>query len=323
MRDGTHYEHGWRGVVAMLLVPGTVALALTAAVLMMDAGVPPAAIPLPIAGVALVFVGLMERVLPWHRGWLRSQGDVGTDLLYLPTQSILAVLCAPAAAGIAIAFADTLASLTGGGVWPTHWPIAVQVVLASIVREFFDYWAHRSMHKVDWLWRLHATHHHPGRVYFLNGSRAHPLEIVYRFGFVGVVPLAMLGIEPRVLALTAVAALGADIYQHANVAIRLGPLSWLYSIGDAHRWHHSRARGEADTNYGNVYLFWDAVFGTRYLPRDREPPTDAGIEGLDAFPTTFFAQWISPWRWHEIVRASAADSPPVAAQDDRAPTRAA
>jgi hypothetical protein len=44
----------------------------------------------------------------------------------------------------------------------------------------------------------------------------------------------------------------------------------------------------------------DTIFGTRYLPKDREPPEKVGIAGLDAFPRGFFAQWISPFRWATI-----------------------
>jgi sterol desaturase/sphingolipid hydroxylase (fatty acid hydroxylase superfamily) len=164
------------------------------------------------------------------------------------------------------------------------------------------------MHEIPWLWRLHATHHSAPRLYWLNGTRAHPFEIALRFGLVGVVPLALLGIDARVLALTAVAALAADTFQHANIALRLGPLAWIYSIGDAHRWHHSRMRGEADANYGNVYLVWDAVFGTRYLPADREAPTEVGIEGLDAFPKGFVGQWLSPFRWSRIAEGTPGQS---------------
>ena len=101
--------------------------------------------------------------------------------------------------------------------------------------------------------------------------------------------MTQLGTSKDVLALTAVAVVVADAFQHANIAIRLGPLSWIYSIGNLHRWHHSRDRHEDDANYGNVYIFWDVVFGTRYLPGDREPPEQVGIEGLDAFSRGFFA----------------------------------
>lgn len=306
MRDATRHEGFGRKLLAAIAVPGAVVACVLLADAMMAAGVAPATTVLPIGIGMLGVVALLERILPWHRGWLSSQGDLSVDALYLPTQAIVTSLFRPLAASLTVAGSAALASLSPGGLWPDDWPVVAQVVLASAVRELFDYWAHRAMHEIPWLWRLHATHHSAPRLYWLNGTRAHPLEIALRFGLVGVLPLAILGVDPRVLALTSVAALAADTFQHANIALRLGPLSWIYSIGDAHRWHHARSRAEADSNYGNVYLVWDAVFGTRYLPADREPPTQVGIEGLEAFPKGFFGQWLSPWRWSRILAASAA-----------------
>jgi len=302
MRDGTRLESTAEKILAATAVPAAVVACLAIAEAMMRAGVAPATTVLPLGAGMLVVVALLERILPWHRGWLRSKGDLGVDALYLPTQIGVTSLLRPLATALSVAGAAAVSRFFPSGLWPHDWPVAAQVVLASVVREFFDYGAHRAMHEIPWLWRLHATHHSSPRLYWLNGTRAHPFEIALRFGLVGVVPLALLGVEARVLALTAVAALAADTFQHANIALRLGPLAWLYSIGDAHRWHHSRLRGEADANYGNVYLFWDAIFGTRYLPADREPPTEVGIEGLDAFPKSFFAQWLSPFRWSRINR---------------------
>lgn len=301
MRDGARLETTGEKILAATAVPAAVVACLWIADAMMDAGVAPATTVLPLGGIMLVVVALLERILPWHRPWLHSQGDLPVDALYVPTQIAVTSLLRPLATALSFAGAAALSSLAPTGLWPHHWPVVAQVLLASTVREFFDYWAHRAMHEIPFLWRLHATHHSAPRLYWLNGTRTHPFEIALRFGLVGVVPLALLGIDARVLALTAVAALAADTFQHANIALRLGPLAWICSIGDAHRWHHSRARGEADANYGNVYLIWDAVFGTRYLPADREAPTEVGIEGLDAFPKGFVGQWLSPFRWSRIV----------------------
>jgi sterol desaturase/sphingolipid hydroxylase (fatty acid hydroxylase superfamily) len=78
----------------------------------------------------------------------------------------------------------------------------------------------------------------------------------------------------------------------------------VFSIGELHRWHHSRALREADHNYGNSYIFWDAVFGTRFLPAGCTAPAQLGIEGLDAFPPGLLGQLLSPLRWSRIERAS-------------------
>jgi len=295
---------GARTAIAVLLVPASVLGGVWAALWGMDSGFDPAMVVFPISLASLVLVAVMERILPYRREWNRSHGDLRTDALYYLTQIFVGGLFAPVIGMLTIILGGWLSAHLGGWLWPTHWPVLAQVLLASVVREFFDYWAHRSMHRFDWLWRFHATHHSAQRVYWLNATRAHPVEIAYRFSFVWVLPLAVLGVPEEVLALATVTAIVADAFQHANIAIRLGPLSWIFSIGDLHRWHHSRLRRESDTNYGNVYIFWDVIFGTRFLPKDRKPPAQVGLGGMEAFPSGFFAQWISPFRWSQIRRES-------------------
>jgi sterol desaturase/sphingolipid hydroxylase (fatty acid hydroxylase superfamily) len=38
-------------------------------------------------------------------------------------------------------------------------PVWVMLPLAIVLLDFFAYLAHRSMHKIDWLWRVHRVHH--------------------------------------------------------------------------------------------------------------------------------------------------------------------
>jgi sterol desaturase/sphingolipid hydroxylase (fatty acid hydroxylase superfamily) len=88
------------------------------------------------------------------------------------------------------------------------------------------------------------------------------------------------------------------LVQHSNVDVRLGPLNWVFSMADVHRWHHSVHREEMNTNYGAVLLVWDVVFGTRFAPRDRtvEPSDVAGLDSVPEYPTGWFGQILSPFR---------------------------
>ena len=72
-------------------------------------------------------------------------------------------------------------------------------------------------------------------------------------------------------------------FQHSNLSTRCGPLSWFFSMAERHRWHHSSTAAEADHNHGQNLIVWDAVFGTRFLPRDLEPPSDVGLADLPDF----------------------------------------
>jgi sterol desaturase/sphingolipid hydroxylase (fatty acid hydroxylase superfamily) len=87
------------------------------------------------------------------------------------------------------------------------------------------------------------------------------------------------------------------MFQHCNIRLRLGPLNYLFSMAELHRWHHSLVLSEANSNYGNNILFWDIVFGTVHYPRDRSASADIGLHDLPGFPRTWLAQVLSPWRW--------------------------
>jgi len=78
---------------------------------------------------------------------------------------------------------------------------------------------------------------------------------------------------------------------------------------ELHRWHHSRSIEEANHNYGGNLILWDVLFGTRFLPRDREPPAEIGIGDLPAFPMGFWANLAAPLRWGRVERESGRCAP--------------
>jgi sterol desaturase/sphingolipid hydroxylase (fatty acid hydroxylase superfamily) len=291
-----------RRVFTAVVMPGTLAVAIGAALLAMANGVAPTVI-LPVVFVAaMAWVAWLERVLPYRREWNRAQGDLLADALYLPTTSAVIALVRPAMATVGVVVAGFVSERFGVGLWPHDWPLLAQLGLSWVVVELFAYWPHRWLHEVPWLWRLHATHHSPERLYWLNATRAHPLEHVFRSCF-NMLPLALAGASPELLALQTISDAVIGFFQHANVDIRLGPLNQVFSAAPVHRWHHSRSREEADHNYGDNFIFWDIVFGTWYRPRDREVEA-LGIAGLGAFPKSYLGQLAAPLRWRRIVEAS-------------------
>ena len=193
----------------------------------------------------------------------------------------------------------------GSSLWPAGWPLFLQLALALVIVEFFQYWVHRLQHEQDWLWRFHATHHSAPRLYWLNAARFHFVDTTL-LNFFYVVPLVALGAPEPVFVLWVIASSVHGICQHANMKVRCGPLNWIFSMAELHRWHHSRLVRESNTNYGQTLILWDVVFGTRFLPADREPPADIGIADLAAFPMTWWAQLWSPLRWARIKRESEA-----------------
>jgi sterol desaturase/sphingolipid hydroxylase (fatty acid hydroxylase superfamily) len=257
-------------------------------------------VPLAI-GYLVVIAG--ERFYPHVKDWNRSHGDVATDAAWWLSINGVGLALRPLAAFIALPIGGWLSARMGSDLWPSTWPLLAQRALAFVIVEFFHYWAHRLMHETDLLWRFHATHHSAPRLYWLNAARFHVVDIAFlNLGFL--IPLIALGADIRVPSLWMVASAIHGLFQHANMSVRCGPLNWIFSMAELHRWHHSKTERESNSNYGSNLIIWDIVFGSRYLPSDREAPTEIGIAGLAAFPMSWWQQLLSPFRWNAIKEAS-------------------
>jgi sterol desaturase/sphingolipid hydroxylase (fatty acid hydroxylase superfamily) len=238
-----------------------------------------------------LFFGL-ERWRPWRRRWLTGWSDLRVD-------APLILLAAPVGAlvvGPCVALAGRFARAADSGVWPDGWPLLAQAVLALALGDFVRYWFHRAEHAWLPLWRIHATHHSAERLYFLNGPRLHPLEIALS-GVLQTAPLVALGASQEALALQVVLTIAIGRFQHGNIALTLGPLNYIFSAPAPHRWHHARDPRTAACNFGGDVLVWDLLFGTFFLPKDREPGDDIGIPDGAEFPRTIGGVLASPFTW--------------------------
>ena len=262
-----------------------------------------ARIPLPWAmSVVNVAAGLAiigaELALPYRRRWRESRGDVKTDLAYLALTGVALLVAAAPLMSACAAAALWLGERAGGGIWPRHWPGAVQLALAMLVYELGSYVLHRASHHT-WLWRLHSVHHSVRRLHGLNAIRSHPIDF-----FLSVVvtsgPLLLLGVDPLVFAQLTVLGTVNMWLQHTNADMKTGWLDWLFVTPHIHRWHHSQVVGEQQRNLGAILIVWDIVFRTRLAPPDREPPEDVGtgheLAGAVAYPDTFLAQLAAPFQ---------------------------
>lgn len=301
---------GWMArfewILARTIFPLVLGAGVVWAMRRIESGIEPATAIVPPTIFAYVVIASLERLFYWNRSWLHSNGDLKVDIGHLLVSGLLTTgLLEIPVRLMSIALAAGLAGWVGGTLWPTTASLWIQLPLALVFGEFFLYWIHRLTHEVDWLWRFHAMHHSAPRLYFLNAVRFHPVDIAFS-SFSPMIPLIVLGADARLIALFGLVSAIHGLFQHANLVLVLGPLNWIFSMAELHRWHHSRLLEESNTNFGQNLIVWDIVFGTRFLPKDREPPSDIGIAGLPTFPMDYLGQLLSPLRWAAIKDASAA-----------------
>lgn len=253
-----------------------------------------AATYLPVVMTALL-ITLLERYLPEKHEWKPQATDIRTDLLYM---GLVQLLLPRALVFLATWLLLRMPWVGSADIWPRDLPVAVQLAMMLLLTEFFRYWLHRIAHEWPPLWRLHAVHHSAEKLYWLNVGRFHPLEKSLQF-LIDVLPFMALGVNENVLALYFIFYAVNGFFQHCNIRIEFGWLNYVFSTAALHRWHHSRAVEESCTNYGNNLIVWDLLFGTWFLPKQRQ----VGKLGPDRYPAGFIGQLAAPFRtWNQESR---------------------
>jgi sterol desaturase/sphingolipid hydroxylase (fatty acid hydroxylase superfamily) len=157
-------------------------------------------------------------------------------------------------------------------------PLWLRVILSFLIGEIGFYWGHRWNHEIPLLWRFHAIHHSAEHVDFLVNTRAHPIDMVFT-RLCGLVPLYIFGLASPIgrsgsLIPVLIILIGTvwGFFIHANVRWRFGPLEWLVATPAFHHWHHTNdGPAYINKNYSPMLPIIDRVFGTLYLPRNKQP----------------------------------------------------
>ncbi len=284
-----------RSVLPSILFPLTLTVALVAAYwLNQGRGLAPETAAILVTVGAGAWVWLWEFLLPYRQHWNRNDDDLGTDILHFLVIGALSRIIKPLYLLLLFPVVGFLNTHVGAdNLWPHDWPLLLQLALVLVLCEFGRYWFHRFSHQVPLLWNFHAVHHSPNRLYWLNAARFHPVERFY-LQVPELLPFILLGPSDTVLMLYLVVNSVHGFFQHSNIQTRIGWLNYVFSMTELHRWHHSKVIAPSDRNFGNILILWDLVFGTYYLPRDRE----VGSLGLmnPQYPKGYFGQLVAPFQ---------------------------
>ena len=174
-------------------------------------------------------------------------------------------------------------------------PMFLQVAIGIVILDFSaGYLAHRALHAFPALWRFHQVHHSDDFVDVTTTYRTHPVETVWRFLFV-IIPVWMIGIPALAVVIQRLVSAANGIFEHGNIHLwrpvdRVLSLVWV--TPNVHKIHHSRARIETNSNYGNVLTIYDRVFGT-FTPSEQAASVVYGLDEVDAVRSGSFGGLLS------------------------------
>ncbi len=258
------------------------------------------ALALPLAGAdesthfafwlsVLVLLTVLEMIIPARPDW---QGSLKEKLLVLGfvfvaffTYGVFEGVFDQSVFPLLVSLRENL----GLDIWPSHWPILVQVLLIFASYELVNYWYHRGAHQWGWLWKLsgHGAHHAFKNLTAINTFANHPFENVFLMlprmlvGF-------LLGGEVVSIAVGSLF-MATTIMAHSNLALNSKVIGWFFTTNRYHIHHHSMVREESNTNYGCACILWDRIFGTF---RDG----DTQETGIGSTQPTYTEMYLMPFR---------------------------
>ncbi|WP_420413272.1 creatininase family protein [Roseibium sp.] len=204
----------------------------------------------------------------------------------------------------------------GDGASAGLWPMIAFSFVLLIAFDFAIFFTHYLQHKVPILWEFHKVHHSAEVLTPITVFRMSPVDLLVTGAAVILCEsgaralwLMFVGPAPDILTIFGINAgiflfylLGYNL-RHSH--IWLSYPAWLsgHLVSPAmHQIHHSSEVRHWDKNMGLVFSWWDWLFGTLYIPKEKET-FKLGINGEEANPfhATHEMLW-KPfvWAWARI-----------------------
>ena len=134
-------------------------------------------------------------------------------------------------------------------------------VIAFLALDFAGYWVHRLAHTVNFFWNNHIVHH-SSEEFNLACALRQSISVYFRIYAFLLIPAALFGVPQQVIAVVAPLHLFAQFWYHTQHINKMGWLEYIIVTPAHHRVHHAINPEYLDKNYGQVFIFWDRMFGT-------------------------------------------------------------
>lgn len=144
-------------------------------------------------------------------------------------------------------------------------PLWLYFIAGLMMLDFLtSYLPHFIQHKVKWMWKFHLVHHTDTWVDTTTANRHHPGETVISMLFL-IAAIFITGAPAWLVILHQFIAVAFSQFTHANISLPKkidNAISWVFISPNTHKVHHHFTQPLTDTNYGNIFSFWDRLFKT-------------------------------------------------------------
>ena len=238
-----------------------------------------------VAGIILTF-SILEILGKILQNTKRSKQDFIQEFVSF---GLLSIFIKPGIVLLVVFLGNTLSPQLASTLTTTNfWLLLISYLL---IDDLLQYWYHRSAHEYAFLWKLHRPHHAAKEMGLLVSYRNAALYYLLMpniwwialFTFLGGGEAVAVGLILKQLVIVG----SHSTTRWDRILYRyevLKPLTWVvervFVTPAFHFAHHgvSKADGISDPNgnFGNMFAFWDNLFGTAVY--SRKYPKDFGLQ---------------------------------------------
>jgi sterol desaturase/sphingolipid hydroxylase (fatty acid hydroxylase superfamily) len=140
----------------------------------------------------------------------------------------------------------------------------ISIIAGIFLADLDAYILHVVSHRSSFLWRFHRIHHSDNELDSTSSLRIHPFEVFILAAW-RTVTFTLLGISLGSFVVFFTVLLPVVFIQHANIRFPNWiekPLGFIFATSAWHKVHHSDEQNYTDSHYGDLFSFWDRIFGT-------------------------------------------------------------
>ncbi|WP_342075408.1 sterol desaturase family protein [Yoonia sp. SS1-5] len=187
-----------------------------------------------------------------------------------------------------VTFSSLIAALIISNLGVAGFGLALHPIVATflfvLATDFAVYWVHRIHHEHPFFWPFHSVHHSAEVMTPVTVYRKHPVYDIFsnilKSICIGTTQGLLVAAFTGDMSLTTIFGANAFYFlfnmlgsnlRHTHIWLSYGRVLEHVFISPAqHQIHHSIERRHYNKNYGEVFAFWDWMFGTLYVPQEEE-----------------------------------------------------
>lgn len=222
----------------------------------------------------------IESIIPLFRFRFNRWKHAGINIFFTATTVLINFVFA----FIILKLSGYLVENKYGLLYIFHLPNWLFMIIGLLGLDLIGAWlAHFLEHKVRWMWMFHLVHHTDPGVDATTANRHHPGESLIRVFFT-LLGITIMGAPMWLIMLYQSLSVVLSQFNHMNVGLPKWLdtfISFIVVSPDMHKVHHHYKLPYTNTNYGNIFSFWDRFFLT--FAKVKNVRTDL-VYGLDTFP---------------------------------------